>query len=71
MYYLLYRCNNISDVIEGKYTFTICKKKYILHKFWFYIDLKKYFFLERKYQCLGQWEENNQLLAYVQRKDSR
>ena len=28
-----------------------------------------YIFLEREYQCLGQWEENKQLLAYVRRKD--
>ena len=26
-------------------------------------------FSEREYQCLGQWEEDGQLLAYVQRKD--
>ena len=26
-------------------------------------------FSEREYQCLGQWEEDSQLLAYVQRKD--
>ena len=26
-------------------------------------------FSDREYQCLGQWEENGQLLAYVRRKD--
>ena len=28
-----------------------------------------FLFSDREYQCLGQWEENGQLLAYVRRKD--
>jgi hypothetical protein len=30
---------------------------------------KKFLCLEREYQCLGQWEEDGQLLAHVMRID--
>jgi len=28
-----------------------------------------YFFADREYECLGQWEENNLLFTYTRRKD--
>ena len=58
MYFLVSPCHNSTQIIEGK------------KKIFFYQFLTKILLIsERTYQCLGQWEENGQLLAYVMRND--
>ena len=58
MYFLVTPCHNSTQVIEGK-TIQIFSA----------LKLEILVVSERTYQCLGQWEENGQLLAYVMRND--